>query len=177
MGGRLGLFVREWSRITEDSWVLGTITDGYRLEFTETPPLLTPFRTTPVPFDPILASLLREEVRALLAKEAIVPLTGLHPDMVTSMFFLAPKKNGQWRPILNLRPLNIRSGPLQDGATPSSRTYASYTPFTEVCNFRLRRDPVHVSGSSLRAFHRPTSVYQNNSGGGGVSQEMRLSDL
>ena len=106
MGGRLGLFAREWSRITEDSWVLGTITDGYRLEFTETPPLFTPFRTTPVPFDPILASLLREEVRALLAKEAIVPLTGLHPDMVTSMFFLAPKKNGQWRPILNLRPLN-----------------------------------------------------------------------
>ena len=106
MGGRLGLFVREWSRITTDSWVLGTISKGYQLEFTETPPFSTPFRTTPVPSDPFLANLLREEVRSLLAKNAIVPLMGLHPNMVTSTFFLAPKKNGKWRPIINLKPLN-----------------------------------------------------------------------
>ena len=106
MGGRLGLFVREWSRITTDSWVLGTISKGYQLEFTETPPFSTPFRTTPVPSDPFLANLLREEVRSLLAKNAIVPLMGLHPEMVTSTFFLAPKKNGKWRPIINLKPLN-----------------------------------------------------------------------
>ena len=106
MGGRLSLFHGEWAKITHDSWVLDVIREGYRLEFTERPPVSVPYRPTPLPEDPALQTLLREEIGSLLAKEAIARLPKRPANAVTSSFFLAPKKGGKWRPILNLRPLN-----------------------------------------------------------------------
>ena len=38
MGARLGFFIKAWEKVTADPWVLRTIREGYRLEFTSPPP-------------------------------------------------------------------------------------------------------------------------------------------
>jgi len=49
---------------------------------------------------------LLEEVASLLQKQAIAPINPPYVEGFWSTFFLAPKKTGDWRPILNLKPLN-----------------------------------------------------------------------
>ena len=63
-------------------------------------------RPTPVPSDLSRRRFLEEEILALLHKEAIFPLPPSSDQGFSSVFFLAPKKTGDWHPIINLRPLN-----------------------------------------------------------------------
>ena len=91
--------------MTSDTWVLRTVTAGYQLEFTSPPPAFSRPLTTTIPTDKEKRLALRREIQELLKKQAIeiVP-----PSKVAfhSTFFLTPKKNGEWRPILNLKRLN-----------------------------------------------------------------------
>ena len=82
------------------------VSTGYRLEFTSPPPALGGGRTTVVPQDPAQKKALEEELQAFLLKKAVTRTTGLEGPLFLSSFFLAPKKNNTWRPILNLKPLN-----------------------------------------------------------------------
>ena len=102
----MGQYAGAWSHITTDTWVLQTIQHGYRIEFTHSPPLLGVKKTTPTPSEPELADLLRVELSKLQAKGAVAELDALPRGFFMSTYFLAPKKGGKWRPILNLRPLN-----------------------------------------------------------------------
>ena len=61
---------------------------------------------TPVPTDESRAQVLREEIQGLLRKEAVIRVPDPSRLLFSSHFFLAPKKGGMWRPIINLRPLN-----------------------------------------------------------------------
>jgi len=107
VGGRLRSFVGAWRRITQDRWILSTLESGYRLEFScPPPPPPSRVRTTPVPRESLRARTLSDEISLLLRKGAIVPLRSSERTRFSSTFFLAPKKGGTWRPILNLKPLN-----------------------------------------------------------------------
>ena len=106
VGGRLRLFANIWESFCPDRWVVNVVSRGYHLEFTSPPPTGGGGRVTPTPTDPELRRVLEEEIRALLRKGAISRTTGEEGPLFRSSFFLAPKKNGSWRPILNLRPLN-----------------------------------------------------------------------
>ena len=105
VGGRISAFAEEWGRITSDRWVLDTVSEGYRLEFTSPPPQTPAFRETKIPSDPDQRQALLAEVQQLQEKAAIqrVPPQDIR---YSSTFFLTTKKNNQWRPILNLKPLN-----------------------------------------------------------------------
>ena len=105
VGGRLSLFKEAWGRVTSDKWVLDTISAGYQLEFTRPPPSTRVFRRTSLPKDPVKKQALLSEVRILLQKGAIERVS---PEEISFMstFFLTTKKSGEWRPILNLKPLN-----------------------------------------------------------------------
>lgn len=106
MGARLCRFAQAWERVTRDRWVLSTVSEGLSLAFTSPPPRGPHFRDTPVLQDPALRGVLEKELHELLLKRAIVPCPrGFLPSFCAT-FFLAPKKGGKWRPILNLRPLN-----------------------------------------------------------------------
>ena len=107
VGGRLLDFSLQWCHITSDSWVLQTVSLGYQLEFTSTPPSHPPQRVTPVPADPARRSALEKEILSLREKKAISVLPPGSASRFTSTFFLASKKTGDWRPIINLRPLNF----------------------------------------------------------------------
>jgi hypothetical protein len=79
---------------------------GYQLEFTAPPPPFQGIRVTQVPREPAKCLALLNEVKALLAKDAITRLWSRASDGFFSTFFLTPKKSGEWRPIINLKPLN-----------------------------------------------------------------------
>ena len=107
VGGRLAQFAQNWEELYPGRWVLGVVRHGYRIEFTADPPSRFRPRGTSVPHDVSKRSVLEEEIAALLRKKAIRRrLDSEPPPRFQSRFFLAPKKGGTWRPILNLRPFN-----------------------------------------------------------------------
>jgi hypothetical protein len=84
---------------------MSVLSEGYRIPFKEGPPPFKGVRHTPLVGE--YAHILLDEVKALLQKNAIelVPdcqrLAGFY-----STYFLIPKKTGDFRPILNLKPFN-----------------------------------------------------------------------
>ena len=104
-GWTTAFFQENWKRITDDGWILQIVT-GCTLEFKSKPPLGPPaLRERKLPKDQTTA--LKEEIIALVQKQAIKKLLpsfgaqGFYSDV-----FLVPKKDGEWRPIINLRHLN-----------------------------------------------------------------------
>ena len=109
VGGRLLGRTTQWARLDPGRWVLGVVASGYKVEFTAPPPTYDLPNVTPVPGDPGRRLALEEELQALLSKHAVEPVPANQAlPLFRSRFFLAPKKQNQWRPILNLRPLNRR---------------------------------------------------------------------
>lgn len=106
MGGRLLQYAPQWQTIAPGALVLAWIRRGYKIEFTASPPSVTTPRATVIPTSPEKASILLKEVGDLLRKRAIVPVFPPYGQGFWATFFLAPKKTGDWRPILNLKPLN-----------------------------------------------------------------------
>lgn len=104
VGGRLSKFLKEWEKITTDKWVLEVIREGYKLEFLEKPPFLG-VKPTRVPEKN--QKLIKAEIDSLLEKNAIeiVQSSEIQTGFYSTLF-LVPKKNGELRPVINLKPLN-----------------------------------------------------------------------
>ena len=107
MGARLLSFAREWNRLTTDQFVRSVVRKGYRIEL-DSSPSLSP---VPIPMhlsrDSGKAQSLRQEIRSLLDKRAIeeLDLVSLSPGFY-SRIFLVRKKDGDWRPVFDLKSLN-----------------------------------------------------------------------
>lgn len=101
VGGRTLPFASNWGKLTHDNWVLNTIR-GYRLPLNSWPDRQWVF--TPPAEDQLL--FIQEEVGKLLAKGAAkrVPQSQV---LVSSPFFIVPKSGGGFRPILDLRYINL----------------------------------------------------------------------
>jgi hypothetical protein len=104
VGGRLLHFASFWKRAVSDAWVLDLITYGHSIEFTSKPRLSSNVRWTRLQ-DTKKARVLDEEIVALLQKDAIEEVDPLSLGYY-STFFVVPKRDGGFRPILNLKPLN-----------------------------------------------------------------------
>ena len=112
VGGRLQHFAAEWEKVTEDRWVLSVIRQGFRITFTAPPPQRCRVKITPIPKEADQREALLKELEEMLAKKAVVKVKGSLKSLANrrgffSTFFLTPKKSGAWRPILNLKPLNV----------------------------------------------------------------------
>ena len=104
VGGRLKFFIDQWKLITDDKWVLSTIANGYKLEFQNLPPF-SGIKETHV--NASNQAILNSEVESLLQKAAIEPVPFAQRQQgFYSTFFLVPKKSGELRAVINLRPLN-----------------------------------------------------------------------
>ncbi|KAL0153640.1 hypothetical protein M9458_051055 [Cirrhinus mrigala] len=105
--------VAAWEGVTNNPWVIATMTQGYRLEFITRPPLSRVLTVSSTSSHSEEQALLKE-IKTLLEKEAIQELrldeaqTGF-----CSRYFLVPKKIGTFRPILDLRGLNKFLKPLR----------------------------------------------------------------
>ena len=101
--GRLSLFSQNWETITQDTWVIQTVTEGYHIPLTSAPNQYS------FPPTPHLSSedtaVLEEEIKSLLQKQAVCqippPVKGFYSNM-----FIVPKKDGGQRPVINLKYLN-----------------------------------------------------------------------
>uniref|UniRef100_A0A914VC37 Reverse transcriptase domain-containing protein n=1 Tax=Plectus sambesii TaxID=2011161 RepID=A0A914VC37_9BILA len=103
--GQLLAFLPNWRRITRDQWVLRAI-QGYSLDFA-TDPGQQRDAPTPIQFTPSERKLVDMEVQKMLAKGAITEVRGNEvSDLWLSRLFLVPKKSGEVRPVVNLKPLN-----------------------------------------------------------------------
>ena len=91
-----------WRKITSDPWVLETVS-GYYLEFNTLPVQLVLPR--PPPFSEREKQLIDEEITKLLTKGAIRKVTSCPYEFISNIF-LVPKKTGDLRPVINLKPLN-----------------------------------------------------------------------
>ena len=98
---RLPYCLQNWQVITSDQWVLKVV-QGYQLELTSTPHQ----RGAPYPLvDHQHWRAVEEEVQKLLEKGAILKVEPC-PGQFISRLFLVTKKDGSFRPVVNLKPLN-----------------------------------------------------------------------
>ncbi|KAJ8364380.1 hypothetical protein SKAU_G00132110 [Synaphobranchus kaupii] len=96
-----------WAAHTTDTWVLTTLSHGYRLQFQRRPPLFSGVRITLVT-DPLKARALCQEIVSLLEKGAITRVKPSEQlDGFYSTYFLVRKKEGGFRPVLELKQLNV----------------------------------------------------------------------
>ena len=105
MGGRLHHFWENWVTIGADDWVLSVLRKGYYLPLESHVPLTSsPPPMGYNPFHPLFQEL-REQLQILITKDAVEEVHDHSPGFY-SRLFLAPKKGGEWRPVIDLSTLN-----------------------------------------------------------------------
>lgn len=104
VGARILDFTGNWSKITDDVWMLDCVTNGVKFDFLEHPKQFR--RSSPVPMSADMLKVCDLEVKELLKKRAVVEVTGTNSDGFVCALFVIPKKAGGFRPIVNLKPLN-----------------------------------------------------------------------
>jgi len=102
LAGRLAYYVPNWEQITQDRWVLQTIS-GYKLDLTQTPCQVRPSHEIACSEEE--HAKISQEIKELQAKGAIVEAQ-LSPLSFVSQIFLVEKKGGGQRPVINLKGLN-----------------------------------------------------------------------
>ena len=98
--GALSRNLPRWREFTSDSWILQTVS-GYHLEF-ET----TPHRVNLPKFPNFTkreTALIESEISKLISKGAVTEVSTCD-DKLISTVFLVPKKTGDFRPVINLKP-------------------------------------------------------------------------
>ena len=104
VAGKLRHFVGNWQVLTADHWVLNTV-QGFLFPFREEPRQVQTPHPYQYPADQLFQ--LREELALLVSKGAITRLEPTTPVAgFYSTVFLVPKKEGRWRPVINLKALN-----------------------------------------------------------------------
>jgi len=102
--GKVQWFRRNWHAITSDQWVLDCV-KGYTIDWTELPVQCRPPRE--LAFQKGEVEALTAEVKSLLQKEAISIVQNEDRKRgFLSQLFAVPKKNGEIRPVVNLKALN-----------------------------------------------------------------------
>ena len=101
--GRLVRFQQNWSKVTQDQWVLNTIL-GYLIDFSSIPhqPVILHYPQ----YSAEQSRLISEEVTELLQKGAIGEVVPVEQTGFYSNLFLVPKKDGGQHPVINLKALN-----------------------------------------------------------------------
>ena len=100
--GRLAQFIAKWREITTDNWVLNTV-QHYFIEFVKCPSQHTIPRE--ISFSQNETKIILEEINKMLLKKAIVETPHKDGEFLSNLF-IRPKKDGTYRPIINLRGLN-----------------------------------------------------------------------
>ena len=114
--GRLLHFLPNWRQITSDPDILMTVA-GYKLPFTS--PQHQTSAKAPLTFSRHELEKVDSEV-ALLREKGVLHVACPVPNQFVSSLFLVPKRDGNSRPVINLKDLRSSVRSLQDGGHPSS---------------------------------------------------------
>ena len=100
--GSLSGNLPKWREFTSDPWILQTVS-GYHLEFETT---LHQVNLPKFPkFTERETALIESEIKKLISKGAVTEVSPCDNDFISTVF-LVPKKTGDFRPVINLKPLN-----------------------------------------------------------------------
>jgi hypothetical protein len=103
IGARLSLFADRWPEVTDDPWVLDTVTDGLKIDFISEPFQRSSPREVSMSGD--MKVVCQAEICSLFKKGVIEEIKDESARLLCS-FFCVPKKMGGFRPIVNLKALN-----------------------------------------------------------------------
>ena len=105
VGGRLSFFHAAWEIIPSSVYIKDVVLRGYRLQFLAGLPTFQGLKITPLRSGQ--KSVILQEVQEMLVKKAIEAVPErISGQGVYSTIFLVPKKSGDLRPVINLKPLN-----------------------------------------------------------------------
>jgi hypothetical protein len=152
---RVGSLVRSleaWLALPRPSrWLIRTIRLGYAIQFARRPPKFRGIHFTRV--RSVDAPVLRKEIDALLAKDAIEPVPPAEMRSgFYSPYFIVPKKSGGLRPILDLRVLNRALHKLPFKMLTQKRIFECIRPQDWFAAIDLKDAYFHVS---ILPRHRP----------------------
>jgi hypothetical protein len=102
MAGQVVNHMDAWQRLSSDQWIANTVM-GYTIDFVDTP--LQTCLPKPIRFSKQETFFLELEIQDLLNQNVIEQCESCEGEFISN-FFLRPKKNGQYRFILNLSKLN-----------------------------------------------------------------------
>lgn len=103
--GRLKLFVNEWRKLTSDKYILDAVQHCY-IEFTDNrPPIQNKMSIRNSKFNLKEEKIVDIEIEKLLKMNVIQEVESEINEFI-SPIFVRPKKNGEYRMILNLKELN-----------------------------------------------------------------------
>ena len=88
----------EWKNITLELWILDTVQNGYKIEFSVFPEHT--FVMNEIHFAKEKADIVTVEVDKLLLKCAIEMVQQVEGQFISNIF-LVPKKDGSMRPVIN----------------------------------------------------------------------------
>jgi hypothetical protein len=92
----------EWQSISNDQWIWNT-TQGYAIEFVSEP--IQMFAPSEIQFSGRESSLIDLEIDKMLSQNVIIEVQPISGQFISNIF-TRPKKNGEIRPIINLKGLN-----------------------------------------------------------------------
>ena len=101
VAGRIRFFVKNWECLTQNPDIINLV-QGYQIPFIHPPKQLF---HPPLNFSKEEASLIDTEISEMLEKGAIKEVSA-SKNQILSPIFIVPKKDGGYRPVINLKNLN-----------------------------------------------------------------------
>ena len=139
-----------------DEWVDDAAASGLRISFMDPPKLTKSPFFTPTPEMKEKATALRDEVHALLQKQATEVVTDVSAPGFYSRLFVVPKPGGRWRPVIDLSTLNrhIKAPRFQMETAQALRAFISPGDYAVSLDLRdaFLHVPVHRSARRYLKF-------------------------
>ncbi len=190
--------LHHWRGITDNKWLLDTLEKGYCLQFRHRPQVSTQVHPTVVR-DPHQVLALLKEIQNLLEKGAIEPVDPhVQPGGFHSKYFLVRKKDGSFRPMLDLRHLNeslkrlpfrmlrivgvrqscdrIRNVVHFSGPEGCVFSHPHHPTLQKVPSVHFSKQNLSVQSPSVRPVSFSQGVHTHHSGGVGATSTRRHAD-
>ena len=108
IGGRLHHALDSYRKVTSDDRVLQILKKGYKIPFKFRAPIQKRSQRTPLPATSAARTVLDDEVKGLISKNAVKVVQPVHGQYVSSYFAVPKSKRSpdKWRPIINLKHFN-----------------------------------------------------------------------